>query len=513
MTPIAGSSSLGPLERAVEERLETMKRDAVLRSIYRSDYTVWSKDPTEISDRLGWLHLPGTMKAHVAELEGFASTLKNEGVTKTILLGMGGSSLAPQVLAQASGIGPATFEVLDTTHPDAVAAIAQSVDPSRTTFIVASKSGTTLETLSQYRYFSSAFPEARFVAITDPGTPLESLAHDDGFEKIFLNPPDIGGRYSALSLFGLVPAAMLGMNLELLLRSADTASKDADDSQSDAAWLGAAIGEAALAGRDKLTFLVDNQISLFGDWAEQLIAESTGKHSKGIVPVVGEPIGPVDVYGSDRIFLSMSEGIDVSHLIDAGHPVIRMPPVDVKNLGAAFFIFELAVSIAGYVLQINPFDQPNVSEAKEATARRLAGRGDQMGIGFDDASSLLDGIEQGDYLALQMFLCPSAAISEQARRIRTSLRDRFGVATTAGYGPRFLHSTGQLHKGGPAGGAFIQFVDEKIDRDIAIPGSDFGFRRLIQAQADGDLESLRTKGRRVTRTTMGALLEALEAKP
>jgi hypothetical protein len=348
------------------------------------------------------------------------------------------------------------------------------------------------------------------VAITDPGTPLEALARDHGFRATFLNPPDIGGRYSALSYFGLVPGALVGVDLDGLLDRAVEAAHACvpyvPTADNPGAWLGALLGEAALAGRDKLTLVLDQDVRTFGYWIEQLIAESTGKEGKGIIPIEGEDLGPPEVYGTDRLFVAVGhEGLQeaLRPLGAAGHPVAHLELRDPIDLGGQFFQWEFAVAVAGAVLGIQPFDQPNVQEAKDNTKRLLAG-GDVPDPGYDDLDALLSQVRSGDYVAIQAYL-PRDEESEgtlQAARLR--LRDRLRVATTVGFGPRFLHSTGQLHKGGPDSGVFVQVV-EPPSEDLAIPGQAYTFGTLLAAQAAGDLQSLRDRGRRVARVRLGDL--------
>src|SRR5439155_13410346 len=394
--------------------------------------------------------------------------------------------------------------VLDTTHPGAVARVTNELPPEETLYIIASKSGTTLETNSHLEHFWARTPDgAHFVAITDPGTPLERLARERAFRRVFVNQPDIGGRYSALSLFGLVPAALLGAPLFELLDAAQEMACACDPAvpveENPGAWLGAAIGEAARAGRDKLTIVLPEAIASFGDWVEQLIAESTGKAGRGILPVVGEDIGVPEAYRDDRFFVSYGEQPSVGD-----QPVVVLPDRGAAHLGAEFFRWEFATALAGWVLGINPFDQPNVASAKQATAEILEA-GTTEAPGLDDVEALLAQVKPGDYIALQAFVDPTEEARDDLQRARLALRDRFGVATTLGFGPRYLHSTGQLHKGGPNSGVFIQLVDEERKNDIPIPGKPFSFGVLIDAQALGDLRSLRAAGRRVARTTLSQL--------
>jgi glucose-6-phosphate isomerase len=506
---------------SVAERLAALDRDRIVERIWRKDHTVWSEDPTEIVDRLGWLTLPDAMRGRVGDLEGFAARAADDGFETAVLLGMGGSSLAPEVLATTFGVadGALRLIVLDTTHPATIRAVTSGLDLQRTLFVVASKSGTTTETLSQLAHFWGLAPGGeRFVAITDSGTPLESLAAERGFRTVFTNPEDVGGRYSALSLFGLVPAALLGLPLRRMLDEAATAMRSAARPEPPSALpgradpgveLGAAIGELARAGRDKLTLVLPDELASLGDWIEQLIAESTGKGGVGVVPVVGEPLAGPDAYGDDRGFVAMGEHAGLGDLEAAGHPLARLPYAGAREqVGAEFFRWELATAVAGHVLGINPFDQPNVQEAKDATASILAS-GEMEDPGLDDLGALLRQVVAGDYVAIMAYLDPTPETRDALQRARVVIRDRYRVATTVGFGPRFLHSTGQLHKGGPNTGVFVQVVDAGREVDVPIPGRPYSFGTLIDAQALGDLRSLRARGRRVARVRLDTLMEVV----
>ncbi|HEX9314873.1 MAG TPA: glucose-6-phosphate isomerase [Actinomycetota bacterium] len=511
---------LGPLAPAVRRRLKELDAGDVVSRIWSHDHTVWKPDPTEITNRLGWLKLATDMRPRIPELQVFAKRVAADGFTHAVLLGMGGSSLAPEMFARTYNRAPGALEltVLDTTHPATIARVEASLDLDHTLFIVASKSGTTLETLSQFEYFSAKTGGrgSSFIAITDPGTPLEELARARGFRHVFQNPPDLGGRYSALSLFGLVPAALIGADLEDLLFSAEEMAdgcKAVPGFENPGAWLGALMGEAWLAGQDKLTFVLPASVASFGDWVEQLVAESTGKEGKGIVPVPGEDIGPPDAYGEDRLFVSLGDYPGLAPLRAAGYPVVTLEFGGPKTLGAEIFRFEFATAVAGHVLGINAFDQPNVEEAKQATRAILASlqeAGVPLGQGGaskleepdpGDAAGELQGVAPGDYIAIQAYLdrTPDTAAALQLDRL--ALRDAHRAATTVGFGPRFLHSTGQLHKGGPPTGVFLQVTDEGRDVDLPIPGKPYTFGTLIDAQSLGDLQALRARRRRVARVT------------
>ena len=508
---MAPGSSLGSLSDAVEMRLSNFAETDTNHRIWSYDHTLWADDPTEIADRLGWLALPESMSDQVADLQRLAHEVSASGYELVVLLGMGGSSLAPEVIhatlgGDSSSPGLAT---LDTTDPASIRAVEEKTSLDRMLFIAASKSGTTVETLSQLAYFWDKIPDgSHFVVITDPGTPLEKVGRERGFRRVFLNQPDIGGRYSALSHFGLVPAALIGADVELLLGRAHEMQQACHPcvaaAENPGAWLGAVIGEAALAGRDKLTLFVPDELYALGAWVEQLIAESTGKRGRGILPVEGEPLGDPDVYGDDRLFVSIGDRDGLDDLEAAGHPVVRLPYVDKYQIGAEFFRWEYATAVAGHVLGIHPFDQPNVQEAKDATNRILAG------ATFDESTGpvagLLDGVDQGDYIAMLAYVPRNPENTAVLQAARMRLRDRHRVATTVGFGPRFLHSTGQLHKGGPGTGVFIQIVGDDPS-DISIPGQEYTFGQLKHAQALGDLESLRAHERRVARATMAQIEE------
>jgi transaldolase / glucose-6-phosphate isomerase len=512
--------SVNPLEELAaaaptSDVLRRMDRNRVIERIWAKDHTVWKDDPTEITNRLGWLTIADLMHERIGELETFAQQAAADGFETAVLLGMGGSSLAAEVFATTFGAADGALEliVLDTTHPATIERVTSQLDLARTLFIVASKSGTTTETLSHFAHFWERVSRGeRFVAITDPGTPLERLGRDHGFRAVFSNPDDIGGRYSALSYFGLLPAALIGAPLhEILDRAKEMESASGrlvSADRSAAATLGAVMGEAAKAGRDKLTLDLPSEIESLGNWVEQLIAESTGKEGRGIVPVVGEPLGEPGVYGEDRLFVAIGEHDGLAGLENLGHPVVRLAYEDRDQIGAEYFRWEMATAVAGYVLHINPFDQPNVQEAKDAM-NQLLSRGALEDPGFDDLGALLKEVVSGDYVGIQAYLDRTSETEDTLQRARLAIRDGYRVATTVGFGPRFLHSTGQLHKGGANNGVFIQVVDPSRTTDAPIPGRPYSFGTLIDAQALGDLRSLRGSGRRVARVTLDTLMEAI----
>jgi transaldolase/glucose-6-phosphate isomerase len=478
--------------------------------IWGRDHTVWAPDPKEISDRLGWLGVAEAMRARAAELRSFAEACAAEGLRAALLAGMGGSSLAPEVFAASLGIAPGMLDlvVLDTTNPDQILAAERALDLDRTLFVISSKSGTTIETDSHLRYLWDMAPDPRrFVAVTDPGTPLEKLARERGFRAVFANPRDIGGRYSAMSYFGMVPAALIGAPLERLLDGAiEMASACRLKGPSNPGLaLGSSIGEAALAGRDKLTLVLPPAISSLGAWLEQLVAESTGKRGMGVVPVDGEPLGAVRAYSTDRLFASVGGAgeKDLDGLEEAGHPTVRLPQAGPEDLGREMFRWEFATAVVGAALGINPFDQPDVQSAKDATARALE---DPSGSEPDpgDAAAVLDGVASPSYVAIQAYVPREAEHESRVQAARVRIRDRLRVATTVGFGPRFLHSTGQLHKGGPDGVVSIQVIEPPAE-DLPIPGRALTFGRLLRAQADGDLAALRERGRRAVRVSLDGL--------
>ncbi|MGH2685317.1 MAG: glucose-6-phosphate isomerase [Actinomycetota bacterium] len=493
-----GFSDLGPLEDGMRAAVDDLAgRDAVGR-LKQGDHTLWQDDPTEVADRLGWLHSPDEMQAEIDDLQAFAESVAADGFEHAVLMGMGGSSLFPEVLFRTFGVadGRLRLHVLDTTDPAAIARATTGLPLDHTLFIAASKSGTTIETTSQLAHFSEQFPNSsHFIAITDPGTALAELGEERGFRRVFENRPDIGGRYSALSYFGLVPGALLGVDLAGLLGRA-TAGRHRTETV--ATWLGAAMAAGVQQGRDKLTLVLPEEIGSFGLWLEQLIAESTGKRGTGIVPVADEPLGGGGVYGDDRLFVAIGGDEELPG------PAVRLRYHTPIDLGRHVLLWEMATALAGAVLGINPFDQPNVAEAKAATATVLEeGLPD---VAEEPLEKLLADVGPGDYLAIHAYVDPGSDVVERLQRARVALRDRLKVATTLGIGPRFLHSTGQLHKGGPPTGVFVQVVgDDHID--VPIPGQDYGFSTLKQAQAAGDLAALEAKGLRAARVSLEELLK------
>lgn len=489
------------LEGPIAERVRRAAEENVARRIWSKDATLWAPEGTpEVANRLGWLTIADCLGEQAAELNAWAKGLDYEHVA---LLGMGGSSLGPEVLRLSYGVD---LHVLDSTDAQAVRALEDAIDVKKTVFVVSSKSGGTVETLSHFEYFydRTGGKGDQFVAVTDPGSPLEDLARDRGFARVFLNDADIGGRYSVLSYFGLVPAALAGIDVAALLGSAGVAEQAChsfDSTSNSGLWLGCALGEMSLRGRDKLTFVVDAPISSFGLWVEQLVAESTGKQGRGVLPVADEPVGAPEVYGDDRVFVhlrnssSPDEGNEkaVAALADAGHPVLSMQTDgSPEDLGRIFFFSEFATAVAGWALGINPFDQPNVQEAKDNTKRVLeegvtevdeGGRGSSL-------SEVLSGAAPPHYVAIMGYVAPTPEFDAAITELRRAIRDSTKATTTFGYGPRFLHSTGQYHKGGPKQGLFVQLIgDEGLE--VAVPGKPYSFTQLKNAQAIGDIQTLR----------------------
>lgn len=590
------TARLGAFTPAVDAALAGLAARDVVRRIWAHDHTLWGPDPAGIADRLGWLHCPDTMPPHLPAVEALVEAVRADGFTRALLLGMGGSSLAPEVLRATFGAraGFLDLAVLDSTDPVAVRAAGERHPPATTLYIVATKSGGTVETLSFFQHFHAAAVAAvgagaagrHFVAITDPGSGLAALAARHGFRATFLNDPTIGGRFSALSLFGLVPAALGGVDARRLLAGGRAAAIGAGsdlaqpgpgggDRASDAhpgagvmadpgVRLGTTLGALARVGRDKLTLVASAPLAGLGAWVEQLVAESTGKAGTGILPVVGEDLGPPEAYGDDRLFVQVRLGGDTAPaarldaLAAAGHPVVRLDLADAYDLGGAFFQWEMATAVAGHLLGINPFDQPDV-EAAKVLAREMvadyrrdgrlptpphdldvggvrvfgAARGTGGGgsavvepdAGLGDQADLATALaafvarsRPGDYIAVQAFLPPTAAVAMALETLRTRLRDRTRLAVTVGFGPRFLHSTGQLHKGDRGNGLFVQLTHTPAD-DVPLPDDTgataaaetppaamtFGVLELAQALGDG--EALRAAGRRVVRFDFGTDVE------
>lgn len=531
------------LDLELNKALTQLKNENVMARLWAHDYALWQKEPDEITNRLNWLHLPVTMQNNLSEISRFSEGMIKDGIKTILLLGMGGSSLAPEVFQGIFGSKPGfpTLSVLDSTDPAAVKNYAQSLDVGKTLFIVSTKSGGTVETLSFFKYFYNLIrseidkesPGSRFIAITDPGSSLESLARKVRVRKIFISDPNLGGRYSALSLFGLVPAALIGVDIQYLLNlSEEEASRNGqltNPFESLGANLGAFLGIAANAGKDKVTFFSSPIISSFENWVEQLVAESTGKSGKGILPVVGEPIpADLNVLSKDRVFVISSFGQDetmkalAQKLKRANHPVIEFQINDKYDLGKLIFVWEFATAIAGYFLKIHPFNQPDV-EAAKILARQSLKKYEDSGtlpstsvLPFSKEALLefLENTQTGDYISLQAYMQPSAEIREIFRSIQGTLRDEYRIPVTFGFGPRFLHSTGQLHKGDSGNGLFIQLISTTPD-DLDIPDqagrpeSHLSFGVLKRAQAIGDARALSDAKRRVVSFQINGNLPAV----
>ncbi|MCI4335475.1 MAG: hypothetical protein L3K04_07620 [Thermoplasmata archaeon] len=527
---------LGEAEAWVAARLARWGEQDAAGAVWRKEPGFWpAAPPEEVPARLGWLTLPQGMGAQLDRILSLAKEVRGSPIERVLVLGMGGSSLAPGVFARTWGVTPGfpRLEILDSTHPDAVLAAARSASLERTLFIVSSKSGTTLEPNSFFAYFWHRLGDratqrgSQFVAITDPGTPLEQLATAHGFRACFSAPPDVGGRYSALTEFGLVPAALAGVDIRRLLQRAremaEGCSPAVGAARNPGLQLAAALGELAVHGRNKVTFVASPALGAFPAWAEQLIAESTGKQGQGIVPIAGE-VAPFErTHAADRVIVELklrSEGGGeleggAAKAREAGIPVLRFQLEDLDELGAEFFRWELAVAAAGPILGIDPFDQPDVELAKELARKALSGpaggasaevplvRVDGSWAFTSGLTRWMDSANVGDYLAVQAFLAPAEATDRLLHELREALRRRLRVSSTLGYGPRFLHSTGQLHKGGPATGLFLQLVDEPAE-PVPLPEGHSSFREIIAAQAAGDAMALQQRERRILRIQLGA---------
>ena len=503
--------------------------DSLVEEIWAKNGAAWSSDPAVqrfIPSALGWLETPEQTLAIAGQLERLSRDVRDEGYDDVFLLGMGGSSLCPEVLRQTFGSrkGFPRLTMLDTTHPDAILAAEAGVDLAHTLFLVASKSGGTIETGSLFQHFYAEVKERKgeaagrsFIALTDPGTSLERLAGELGFRQVVSTPPEVGGRYSALTPFGILPALLIGLDArEVLGRAQAMAEQCRRPTDNPGLALGEFMGRNALAGHDKITLVVPARVASFGLWVEQLLAESTGKQGKGLIPIAGEPLGPPGDYGADRAFVQLKLASDpdpaadeaVDRLAAAGHPVLHIKLDEPLDLAGEFFRWEFATAVAGALLRINAFDQPNVQESKDNTGAVLEAwkRDGSLPVATSATEAmvvdLIRSAEPGDYVALMAYVPPGQAVDEQVAAIRRTVRDETRLATTFGYGPRFLHSTGQLHKGGPNSGIFLQIVS-RPSVDLPIPGQPYGFGTLIAAQALGDLQALETHGRRVMRLDLG----------
>jgi glucose-6-phosphate isomerase len=548
---------LGKKQGMVDKALDKIKQEDIIARIWKHDYTIWKPEPTEISNRLGWLNSPDYMKERISEISRFVEEVKKAGYKQALLMGMGGSSLAPEVFRKTFGVksGYLDLSVLDSTDPAAIMQHENQLDLEKTLFIVSTKSGSTVETLSFMKYFYNKLQKTlpgeevgqHFIAITDPGSSLEKLAKDLKYREIFLNDSEVGGRYSALTHFGLVPAALVGVDLTRLLENAEVMSQNCkgyDYHQNSAAHLGATLGEMAKNGQDKVTFIASPEIKHFGTWVEQLIAESSGKEGRGILPVDGEEVLSAQDYSPDRLFVYLhyqntgKNQEKVAELKDAGLPLIQINFDNLYDLGREYFRWEFAIAIAGWCLDINPFNQPNVESAK-VQARKMVDAYKKSGelpelsasltegdlkVYTDEKASDLKGVlnqffnkaSQGDssgknrsYITLQAYLTPDEQNDKLFHEFRTFLQKKYKMATTFGYGPRFLHSTGQLHKGDAGHGMFLQFLAD-IPKDAKIPdqpgddASSISFGILKTAQCLGDRQALKNVNRHVILINLGS---------
>ena len=564
MTEAAVAGHSRRLSAALEQQVQQVVRRALdedwVGRLWARDASLWSADEHVaglIAERLGWLDLPTTFDDRIEELEAFARGVRDEGFSAALVCGMGGSSLAPDVLAAALPRGELgmPLRILDSTDPAQVRAATAASDPARTLYLIASKSGTTTETLAFLAHFwqveddiHADIPQGlagqHFVAVTDPPPSLAAIPHSDLFREVFLNPADVGGRYSALSYVGLVPAALLGLDLRALLGAAALMAEDtrSPSPENPGLWLGATLGALAAAGRDKLTLVIEPRSARLGAWIEQLVAESTGKRGVGVVPVDGESLGDPTVYGDDRVFVRISSGADsawqsatgasLDALAAAGQPVIDLSlGSGAGGLGAEFFRWEFATAICGALLGINPFDEPNVTESKDNTRRvleqfRRTGRlpiDEPLGSDgpltlFGDAPLRLTAGHDGmanelrrhlarvrprGFISIGAYLAPRPERDAMLRSIAQLVRDRTRRPVTVGYGPRFLHSTGQLHKGGAGIGCFLQLTAAHPE-DLPIPGWHESFGTLIDAQAAGDFAALEAHDLPVARMDLSA---------
>ena len=514
-------------EQITDLACEELNRRDIVKRIWRRDHTVWKPHPDEIADRLGWLDVSVAMRSELPSLRRFADEVRADGFRRVLLLGMGGSSLGPEALSRTFGSadGYPELRVLDSVLPSEVRTATNAIDPARTLFLVSSKSGTTVETNALYRHFrreveacvGAAEAGRHFAAVTDHGTPLAGLAVRAGFRRVFTNPADLGGRYSVQSYVGLVPAALLGLDLDAALDQIDAMARRCSHGQgardNPGARLGAVIAAYAARGRYSLTLLVSSSVASFAPWVEQLVAESLGKEGKGIVPVVGEPLTPSARLSGDRLLAYVRlEGDDnaatdaVADSVARDHrPLTTMNLGDRNELWGEFFRWEFATAVAGALLGLNPFDQPDVELSKRMAMGTLDGAGagaaDDAPCGVSPAALLVDP-QPGGYLAILVFVRRTAELDSALAELRRTIGEVHGVATTVGYGPRYLHSTGQLHKGGPANARFLQLLEQPrggCGGDVDVPGAGYTFGRLARAQADGDLGALASLGRPVSR--------------
>lgn len=537
------TSLLGTYRQSVNDQVAALGAADFLPRFWEHDASLWTDDPSVadfIRSFLGWTDVVDASLAQVADLKAFAEEVWADGTTDVVVCGMGGSSLCSLVFAQAVGAASRVrVHVLDSTDPGTVLALRSQLDLAKTLFVVASKSGTTVEPKAFEDYFwgeaqaaLGAGATSRFVAITDPGSQMERESQARGYRRIFLGIPEIGGRYSVLSVFGLVTAALMGIDVQAMLEAAGALGPTAETATADheGVVLGASLGALEVAGRDKVTFFTSDRLSAFGLWAEQLIAESTGKLGKGVLPLAQEPYGPVEAYSSDRVFVVLADGTAGSaeaeqmgqRMAASGAPVLFRSVADTATLGREFFAWEVATAVIGSILRVNPFDQPNVQEAKDMAKRKLAEVQDKGAVDFgtpdcasgdvrcygspgefgDVLGRFLSQNQAGDQVAFLAFLTETEAMTSSLQDLRKAVRDGLHLATSLGYGPRYLHSTGQFHKGGPNNGLFVVLIGGDT-ADAPVPGLGVGFKDLKNAQAAGDVEALKVKGRRVLHVDLG----------
>jgi len=512
-----------PFAEQYEEAIEKLEHARFVERFWKRDHTLWSPEPREISDRLGWVDLL-SLDEPMARLDKLVEENRADEIGHIVLLGMGGSSLGAEALGRTYGPQPGHPElvVLDSTVPGRVVQVRAAIDPRRAFFLVASKSGTTAEVQALFDYFWSEVTEVsddpgrHFAAITDPGTPLADLATKRGFRELFINDPNIGGRFSVLSLFGIVPAALAGIDVTRLHGRAERMRRACGPQHgvdhNPGIQLGAFLGAGALDGRWQATILTPRAIAAFGLWAEQLIAESTGKIGRGILPVAGEPLLEPADYGDRRVFIHLHLASDpdveveeqAARLRRAGQPVWNLELSQFADIGAQFYLWQVATAVAGHLIGVHPFDQPDVQSAKSSTHQVLASweKSGQLPP-VQAPNDLLAELqrEAPSYVAFLVYLAEEAGLEAAMHDLREAIGARCHAATTFGYGPRYLHSTGQLHKGGPPGGLAVQVVP-RVSVDLPIPGRRYGFATLAAAQADGDLLALQEKKRRCVRLTL-----------
>ncbi|PID57911.1 MAG: glucose-6-phosphate isomerase [Ignavibacteriae bacterium] len=540
---------LNNYELTVNQKYNKYVDDKISERIFNKDYTVWADSPTEITNRLDWLFSSEETASKINEINDFVQDIKQNGFTDVLLLGMGGSSLAPEVFSLSFGnkTDYLNLSILDSTDPDRIYELTENIDLEKTLFIVSTKSGGTIETLSFFKYFYTVCSKKlnkenagnQFVAITDPNSGLEKLAKELNFRKIFLNNPNIGGRYSVLSLFGIVPAALLGIDIEKLLNRAKNVAIECKETKSNSGKIGVAIGRLAMQGINKLTFIYSKKIISFGTWVEQLVAESTGKNGVGILPIENEKLEESEYYKNDRIFVythfadDQTENAKIEKLKAKGFPVIEIVLEDIYDLGTEFFRWEYATAVAGWAMGIQPFDQPNVESAKvEAKAMiknyvennelpklnysieneniKLAGKveNNSLSEAIKEFLENLNNTDSADYVAIQAYISSNSETNNELQKLRTKIQKKYKTAVTVGYGPRFLHSTGQLHKGDSGKGLFIQFISDRkhkieIPKEAGKEESEFTFGVLINAQLLGDREALLKNNRKIITLNLG----------